>query len=345
MAGAEPGHRAWSERRRRLTSGLLLAVVVAGAAHGVAPALRSIGVVASPMVVSLLLGLVLAQVVAMPQATRPGLDFACRSLLRFAIVLMGLRVGLPQVAAVGGGGLLAVSALVAMTLLVGYAICRWFGLSANLAWLLASGHAICGAAAVAAADSVLCAKERDVARALTLVTLFGTVTMLLLPLFGMWLQLGAGAYGAWVGGCAHEVAQALAAGFALGPESGEVASVIKLVRVAHLLPLGLVLTVVVWRRARGQGRGRIVVPWFVLGFAAVTVLDAVGLVPEAIANPLRSLSAFVMTWAMAALGLKSSLRDLAGVGLGALLACALLTTFVAGLALFLVMRYGGPLFD
>jgi uncharacterized integral membrane protein (TIGR00698 family) len=341
MAQAEPDQRLFAGRLRRLSPGLLLAVAVAGAAHGVAPALRSIGVVASPMVVSLLLGLVLAQVVAMPQVARPGLDFACRSLLRFAIVLMGLRVGLPQVAAVGGGGVLAISALVAMTLLVGYAICRWFGLSANLAWLLASGHAICGAAAVAAADSVLGAKERDVARALTLVTLFGTVTMLLLPLFGMWLQLDAGAYGAWVGGCAHEVAQALAAGFALGPEAGEVASVIKLVRVAHLLPLGLVLTVVAARRALGQRRGRIVVPWFVLGFAAVAILDALGLVPGAIASPLRFLSAFVMTWSMAALGLKSSLRELAGVGLGALFACALLTTWVVGAAFCLVMRYGG----
>src|SRR5690606_26938070 len=105
----------------------------------------------------------------MPLWGAPGVDFACRPVLRFAIVLLGLRIGLPQVAAVGVSGLLAVSAIVVTTLLFGFWISRRLGLSADLAWLLASGHAICGAAAIAAADSVLKANERDVTQALTMV--------------------------------------------------------------------------------------------------------------------------------------------------------------------------------
>lgn len=325
-------------RPNTLVSGLLIAVGVAALADALTPALFAAGVVASPMVVSLLLGLVLAQFPVMPNAVKPGLDFACRPVLRFAIVLMGLRIGLPQVAAVGGSGLLAVFAIVATTLLFGYWVSRRFGLSTDLAWLLASGHAICGAAAVAAADSVLKAKERDVTQALTLVTLFGTITMVVLPMLGSWLQLGADEYGFWVGGCVHEVAQALAAGFALGPECGEVASVVKLVRVAHLLPLGLVLAVVVARRATGQVRGRIVVPWFVLGFAAVAIVDAVGFVPYSVAQPLRSLCGFAMTVAMAALGLKSSLRDVAKAGTRPLLAAAATTSVITAVAFALAVR-------
>lgn len=325
-------------RANPLLWGLLCSVALAALAHVLTPALVVAGLIASPMVVSLLVGLVLAQFVEMPAAVTPGLDFACRPVLRFAIVLMGLRIGLPQVAAVGASGLLAIFAIVATTLWFGYWVSRRFGLSSDLAWLLASGHAICGAAAVAAADSVLNATERDVTQALTLVTMFGTITMLVLPMLGAWLQLGADEYGFWVGGCVHEVAQALAAGFALGPECGEAASVIKLVRVAHLLPLGLVLAVVVARRATGQPRGRMVVPWFVLGFAAVAGVDAVGLVPDPVAQPLRWLCGFAMTVAMAALGLKSSLRDVAKAGIRPLLAAAATTSVIAVVAFTLAMR-------
>lgn len=316
--------------------GVLLAALLAVLANAVTPLLAAAGVVASPMVVALLLGLVLAQFVAMPARVQPGLEFACRPLLRFAIILLGLRIGLPQVAAVGTSGLLAVSAIVAVTLGGGYWISRRLGLSRDQSWLLASGHAICGAAAVAAADSVLKAKGRDVTQALTMVTLFGTLAMLALPVLGSWLQLSAGDYGFWVGGAIHEVAQAVAAGFALGPECGESASVIKLVRVAHLLPLGLCLTAVVARRNDSQ-RGRIVVPWFVLGFAAVAAIDAAGLVPPGIARPLRTLCTFAMTVAMAALGLKSSLRDVAKAGWRPVLAAFLTTSLITTTAFTLAI--------
>jgi len=325
---------------RRLLPGLLLAGGVAIVAQLLTPLLAAAGVVAGSMVVALLLGLVLAQLRPMPAWASPGVDFACRPVLRFAIVLLGLRIGLPQVAAVGASGLLAVLAIVVTTLLFGYWISRRLGLSSNLAWLLASGHAICGAAAVAAADSVLKAKDREVTQALTLVTLFGTVSMLLLPMLGSWLDLDAAGYGFWVGGSVHEVAQALAAGYARGEECGQAASLIKLVRVAHLLPLGLVLAVVVARRASasGGGRRRILVPWFVIGFALVAGIDAVGAVPPGVADALRQVCSFAMTIAMAALGLKSSLREVASAGARPLLAAAATTTVIGAVAFLLATQ-------
>tara|TARA_R110002094_G_scaffold78964_2_gene84978 strand:- start:24 stop:1205 length:1182 start_codon:yes stop_codon:yes gene_type:complete len=323
--------------RAHLLPGLLLAAGVAVMATLLTPLLATFGIVAGSMVVSLLLGLALAQLRPMPSAALPGLDFACRPVLRFAIVLLGLRIGLPQVAAVGASGLLAVTAIVTTTLLFGYWISRRLGLSPNLAWLLASGHAICGAAAIAAADSVLKAKDREVTQALTMVTLFGTVTMLALPMIGSWLQLEADVYGFWVGGSIHEVAQAVAAGYARGEACGESASIIKLVRVAHLLPLGLLLGGVVARRTMAGGSRRIIVPWFVLGFAAVAVMDAAGLVPEALADGLRQLCTFAMTLAMASLGLKSSLREVVRAGVRPLLAGGLTTVWIAGVAFVLAV--------
>lgn len=316
----------------RLLPGLLFAAGVAVAGTLLSQLAAAGGVVASPLVVALLLGLVLAQSRTWPAAARPGLDFACRPLLRFAIVLLGLRIGLPQIAAIGTAGAASVGAIVAGTLAAGYLVSRRLGLSRDQAWLLAAGHAICGAAAIAAADSVLKAKDREVTQSLTMVTLFGTVAMVVCPLVGKALAMTATTYGFWAGGSVHEVAQAVAAGFALGDAHGEAASLVKMVRVAFLLPLGLFLAGVVARRNGGGGRRRLVVPWFVVGFAAVAVVDACGVVPAPLAGALRTVGTWAMTVAMAALGLKSSLRDLLTGGWRPIAAAAATTAVVSGLA-------------
>ena len=324
----------------RLGPGLAVASGIAALASLLAHLAAMAGIVASPLVLALLLGLVIAQFGTLPSLVRPGLAFACRPLLRFAIVLLGLRIGLPQIAEIGVRGIISVAALVIGTLASGYWISRRLGLSKNLAWLLASGHAICGAAAIMATDSVLKAKEREVSQALTLVTLFGTVTMLVCPLLGKALELSTSTYGFWVGGSIHEVAQAVAAGFALGDATGEAASLVKMVRVAFLLPLGLFLATSVAQRSAGSGR-RIVVPWFVAAFAAVAVIDALGWVPATLASVLRSVCTIAMTIAMAALGLQSSLRDLATGGVRPLIAAGITTLVISGLAFALAPPVAG----
>jgi uncharacterized integral membrane protein (TIGR00698 family) len=316
--------------------GLLFAAGVAAAGGLLAQFAEAAGIAVSPLVAALLLGLLLAQFGTWPGAARPGLDFACRPLLRFAIVLLGLRIGLPQIGALGLQGAGAVAAIVGGTLAAGYLVSRRLGLSRDQAWLLAAGHAICGAAAIAAADSVLKAKEREVTQSLTMVTLFGTAAMLLCPLVGQALTLPAATYGFWAGGSVHEVAQAVAAGFALGDEHGEAASLVKMVRVAFLLPLGFLLAGVAARRGE-RGSRRLIVPWFVVGFAAVAIVDAFGLVPAPLANALRRLCTVAMTVAMAALGLKSSLRDLLTGGWRPIAAAAATTAVVSGLAFVLAL--------
>lgn len=313
--------------------GLGAAALLAAAAVPLAGVASRAGFVASPLVVALLLGLAVAQLRPLPAVCAPGLSFASRSVLRAAIVLLGLRIGLRDIASVGGDGLLAIVAVVAATLAFGVWIGKRLGLGADAALLLAAGHAICGAAAVAAVDSVLRAKDADVARALTLVTIAGTAAMVVCPLLGSALAMSVEQYGFWVGGSVHEVAQAVGAGYALGEAEGQAASLWKMARVACLLPVGAVVAVVAARRRAGQGVSlRGLVPWFVVGFAAVAAVDAAGWVPAALAGWLRELCTVLMTVAMAALGLKSSLRDLLRAGSRPLLAAAATTVFVSALA-------------
>jgi uncharacterized integral membrane protein (TIGR00698 family) len=316
--------------------GALAAVAVAGAAHALAGPLAALGAPASPLLVAILLGMVLAPFVADRPTFERGLACAGRPLLRLAIVLLGLRVGLPQLAALGAGTLLAVALLVAATWIVGRGIGKALGLSDDAALLLAAGHAVCGAAAIVAVDGVVRGKPRDVAGAVALVTVFGTVSMLALPLFGNALALTPQQQGIWAGASLHEVAQAVAAGHASGDEAGAAASLVKMARVALLLPAVWIVSIVRLRAARGAGASpaaRAAVPWFVVGFLAVAALDAVGAVPTAVAGVLRPAGAFVMTVAMAAIGLGTSLRELRGFGWRPLVVAALTTIFVTAVGL------------
>lgn len=311
--------------------GLGLASVVAVLATLLAKAVAATSVPASPLVLALLLGLVVAQLRPPGDTCERGLQLAGRPLLRLAILGLGARIGSGPLAALGGGGVLLLLAVVATTLAFGWLIARWLRLDRDLGWLLAAGHAICGAAAIVAADSMLRARPRDTAQAIAAVTLFGTLAMLLYPWLGAVFGLDAGTCGFWIGGSVHEVAQAIAAGFACGELCGEAASVVKLARVSCLLPLGLLLLAVV--RRRGEARGRVTVPWFVFGFALVAAANVGGLLPAAVGSVLTQLSAVLMTVAMAALGLGSSLREVLAGGRRPLVAAAATTTFVGVVAL------------
>lgn len=126
---------------------------------------------------------------------------------------------------------------VAVTLVSVWALSRWSGVGADLAVLLASGYAVCGASAIAAVSGVRGADEEDVAFAVAVVTVFGSLSVVVLPLVAGWLGFGAEPPGAWIGASVHDVGQVVAAASTAGPHALAVAVVVKLCRVAMLAPL------------------------------------------------------------------------------------------------------------
>lgn len=317
--------------------GVLAAALVAAVAYGLSALAVRAGVVVDPLLPALLLGLAVAQVRPTPPAWRAGIVWSGRRLLRLAIVLSGLRLGLLPLDAVRGGDVLALVGLVVATVWLARRLGRALRLDDDLVWLLAAGHAVCGASAIAVADGVLRCRGRDVAAAIVLVTVAGTLLLVLLPLAGAALGMAADDYGFWVGSSVHEVGQALAAGHAHGPVAGSMATLVKLARVTFLLPLGFWLRRVQRTRAAvgGAAAPAVPVPWFVVGFAVVGFAAVTGVVPTAAAEPLRLVGGIAMATAMAGLGLGVSLRDLRGAGPRPLVLTALVTTFLvlAGFAL------------
>ncbi|PZP97986.1 MAG: YeiH family putative sulfate export transporter [Variovorax paradoxus] len=317
---------------RRLAPGLLLVLAIAAAAvsAGAQPALARHGL--SALTLAVLAGIVLGNSVypRLAPTADPGVAWAKHWLLRAGIVLYGLRLSLHDIAQLGVAGVAVDAAVIVSTFgLACWAGQRWLGLPYAQAALIGAGSAICGAAAVLATAPVLRARGESATVAVASVVVFGTLSMLLLPLFATplasWLG-GMPQLGLYIGSTVHEVAQVVAAADAIDPALADAAVVAKMVRVMLLAPFLLALSLWVARSAKAAGaaRGPITIPWFALGFLAVVVLGSLLPVPEPLRAALLWLDTVLLATAMAALGLGTHWRLVQRAGLRPLLLAALL---------------------
>ncbi|RDW13850.1 YeiH family protein [Paracoccus thiocyanatus] len=314
--------------------GLGLTFAIACAATAVQ---RLTGIAAlSPLVVAMVLGIALRNLGGTPQAARPGITFSLRRVLRFAIVLLGFQLTLDQVRAVGLPGLAVISVALAATFVFTRWAGRLLGVEPRLAELIAAGTSVCGASAVIATNTVTRGTDEDVAYAIACVTVFGSLAMLALPVLGEVMAMDPAHYGIWVGATVHEVAQVVGAGFQHGPEAGQAATVAKLSRVMLLAPLILILGAAA-RRGGAAAQASAPTPWFVLGFAAVVLFNSAVALPAALHGEIVGLTAFLLTMALAAMGLETDIRKLRAKGLRPLALGALAWSFIAILGLGLVL--------
>jgi uncharacterized integral membrane protein (TIGR00698 family) len=291
--------------------------------------------VLSPLILATALGIAVRALAGPRPGLLAGQQFVLRRLLRIAIVLLGFQISFAQVAAIGVGGVAIVLFAVPATFLFVRLAGRALGLDPGLTDLIASGTSVCGASAIAAVNTVVGAPEEDVAYAVACITLFGTASMFLYPVLAPALHLTGLAYGLWSGGSIHEVAQAVGAADQGGAAAGQAGVVAKLLRVALLGPLVMALAL----RARRTG-GEAPAPWFLAGFLVVIALNSVVPPPAAVAHGLAVATTFLMTMALAAMGLATDLRALRRRGLRPLALGGLGTAFIALLVLTLVVASG-----
>lgn len=287
---------------RTLTPGLLVAGIGTAVAFGINSLLPAV----SALTVAVVLGVGLGQF--LPDAARAGLSWATNKFLRVGVVLLGLQLGLGEVLGLGAGTVAAVVLTVLIAFFGTLLLARAIGVSPGLGLMVATGFSICGASAIAAMDSVTSSDEEAVATGVTLVTLYGSAAIVLVPLIGAQLGMAPEHLGAWAGLGVHEVAQVVAAASPAGAAAVAIAVVVKLTRVVMLAPM--VAGVSLLQRRRGlvadTGRRPPLVPLFVLGFLATMVLRTTGVVPAAV----LSVSQLVTTllFAAALFGLGSAVR-------------------------------------
>jgi uncharacterized integral membrane protein (TIGR00698 family) len=316
--------------------GIALTGAIAAAAFG----LRQLpGVtVLSPLILSILIGIAFHNVVGTPAQAKAGIKFSLRRILRFAIILLGLQLTAAQVVEVGAGGV----AVIVTTLVATFLFTKWFaariGVDGKLAELIAAGTSICGASAVIATNTVTDAPDEDVAYAVACVTVFGSIAMFTYPLLPGLLHLTPKAFGLWTGSSIHEIAQVVAAAFQDGKEAGEFATIAKLSRVMLLAPVVLALGFLASRRAKDTSgtSASVPLPWFVLGFIALAGLNSVFAIPPHLKTVAVPATSFLLSMALAAMGLETDIRKLKAKGFKPFLVGLAAFLFIASFSLTLV---------
>jgi uncharacterized integral membrane protein (TIGR00698 family) len=289
----------------------------------------------SPLILAIVLGMTIRNVVGAPASAKAGIVFSLRRVLRLAIILLGLQLTAAQVAAVGATGV----AIIVTTLIATFLFTKWFGrligVDAQLAELIAAGTSICGASAVIATNTVTDAPDEDVAYAVACVTVFGSVAMFVYPTLPGVLHLSQHGFGLWAGSSIHEIAQVVAAAYQDGTQAGEFATIAKLSRVMMLAPLVIALGLIA-RGAGGAPGGRVPLPWFVFGFIGLVVLNSVVTVPPPVKAQLMVATTFLLSMALAAMGLETDIAKLRMKGLRPFLLGFAAFLFISVFSLMLV---------
>lgn len=309
---------------RRHLPGLALAAGIALAAWGLQGVEEAL--LGAPLVEALVLALVLGTLLRTfwtpDERWTPGIELAAKQLLEVAIVLLGASVDLPALLRAGPALAGAVVALVAVAIPAGILLGRALGLSAKHAVLVACGNGICGNSAIAAVAPVVDAKREEVASAIAFTAALGVVVVLTLPLLIPVLGLSHYQYGALAGMTVYAVPQVLAATFPVSTLSGEVGTLVKLMRVLLLGPTLLAVALAAGRRGGAKLSLARVLPWFIVGFVALAALRSLGALPPEVAGLAREVSRALTVAAMAALGLGVDLHDLWRAGRPVVLAAS-----------------------
>ena len=308
---------------------------------GLAALARAIGTASGAGIetaLALVLGLAVGSIGSVRAVVRPGSAVAARVALRVGITLLGARLTLDQVAATGGASIVAIVLLVVTALVVGALAARPLRVAAPLAWLVTVGMAICGNSAILALSPIVRAEDRDTAYAVSTITLFGLVAVVVLPVVGTALGMSDTVFGTWAGLSVNDTAQVVAAGYAYSAPAGDVATIVKLTRNVAILP---VLVGAAWLVARADRAAAIAagsdgdttvhaevhplrwlaraVPWFVVGFVVLAGLRTAGILDVTIgdfvlADLLSLLAGLLILVALAGVGLGTDLRAMLGAG-------------------------------
>ena len=301
---------------KSLVPGLLVAALVAMAAAFLGGHYKG-----SMLLFALLLGLAL-HFLSEDQRCAAGIQFASSTVLRIGVALLGLRLTIDHVVTLGWQTVLALMVSVGLTIGLGLLLARLFKVGSNLGVLIGGATAICGASAALAIASVLpksASLERDTALTVVGVTTLSTMAMVVYPIITQWLGFDSVMAGQFIGATIHDVAQVVGAGYSLSQSAGDAATITKLMRVAFLMPVLVVISLVVRAHmAKSIGAERTVktplLPWFAVVFLVLMLINSTGWVPSLIQSAASDVSQAFLVLAIAGVGLKTSLQEVTQLG-------------------------------
>jgi uncharacterized integral membrane protein (TIGR00698 family) len=302
-------------------SGILLAIVLGLFSFFLANYTPS---TINSVIIALVIGITLGNVFRIHEKLNAGISFTSSKLLELSILFLAFDINYTNIAKLGGFSFLAVAIVLFATLIITVFVAKKFNCPGATGWLVGFGTAICGSSAIAALAPSVSKNKEDVAVSMAVVNLYGTIGMIFLPMLLIPMNLSINQIGLILGGSLHSIGNVAGAGFSVGSEVGEAAITIKLARVALLTPGLILMNFLINRKNATSWKDHFKLPWYLLGFIAITILGTFISFPENYLASIETIGKVVLTIAMGAIGLKVNFKTLLqsgrkGLGLGLLL--------------------------
>lgn len=283
-------------------------------------------------VIALFIGMIINQIKNPCEIITVGLKFTSKKILKFAIVLLGASLSIGTILQVGKMSL----TVMLFTLLTcfggGYFIGKALKLNWKLSNLISAGTGICGGSAIAAIAPIIDAEDTDIAYAMSATFLFDMVMILAFPLMGQALELNDMAYGLWAGTAVNDTSSVVAAGYAYSEAAGDFATMVKLTRTLSIIPTVIVFSLINARikakealskevkndnseESRKKIKITSLLPWFILAFLLLAIVNSFGIIPLSISSTLKDISKFLMIAALAAIGMNTDFKKMKKSGL------------------------------
>ena len=296
-----------------LVLGLLATFAIAAVATYAA---RFVPLIGAP-VLAIVFGVLIRSFYTLPESLKPGITYSAKKVLQGAIIVSGFGLSLVVVANTGLKTLPVTLVTIAVALVLAPIVGRMLRLHSVLQQLVGVGTAICGASAIAALSTVIEPGEEEIALAIATVFFYNIAAVLVFPPLGHLLSLSQEAFGTWAGTAINDTSSVVAAGYVYGPQAGEHATIVKLARATLILPIVAVFAFLRARQQRAAGAHvpwKKIAPWFILWFLLAALINTLGAIPASWHGGITFVAAFLISMALAAIGLQTQLVRLVRSG-------------------------------
>ena len=295
-------------------------------------------------VIALFIGMIINHFWKPDDTFSAGLKFTSKKILKFAIILLGASLNIKIVLEVGKMSLCVMAFTLLTCFGVGYFVGRALKINWKLSNLISAGTGICGGSAIAAIAPVIDADDSDIAYAMSATFLFDMAMIVLFPIMGQAMGLSDMAYGLWAGTAVNDTSSVVAAGYAFSEAAGDFATMVKLTRTLSIIPTVIAFALInarIKRKEAGAGGAAVkaklgltkIIPWFILGFLALAVINSFGVIPQAVSSGMKDVSKFLMVSALAAIGLNTSFKDMKKSGFAPMLHGFIISALVVVVAI------------
>lgn len=295
-------------------------------------------------VIALFIGMIINHFWKPNDTFSAGLKFTSKKILKFAIILLGASLNIKIVLEVGKMSLCVMAFTLFTCFGVGYFVGRALKINWKLSNLISAGTGICGGSAIAAIAPVIDADDSDIAYAMSATFLFDMAMIVLFPIMGQAMGLSDMAYGLWAGTAVNDTSSVVAAGYAFSEAAGDFATMVKLTRTLSIIPTVIAFALInarIKRKEAGAGGAAVkaklgltkIIPWFILGFIALAVINSFGVIPQAVSSGMKDVSKFLMVSALAAIGLNTSFKDMKKSGFAPMLHGFIISALVVVVAI------------